>query len=176
MQCPPGCVGPPILGSTVGDVDLVFGEVCSSPHLARISAVRAAFECLEKKHFIKVLDYSSTVIDNYNHRMIFGQVNSYSDRVENMLNDRSSVLDGLQQFHSHLSTKKMAATTHGVVSATGKVYAGTEKFVGSVIKRYREKHRIIEHDWREYKDEKSRYLQDNEAKLRAYRLKVRLIS
>lgn len=60
----------------VTDVVIVFG------------AVRAVFECLEK-HFLKVLEYSSTVVEQYKNRSVFGHVNSCSDNIEKVVDDWS---------------------------------------------------------------------------------------
>ncbi|CAN6277472.1 unnamed protein product [Urochloa humidicola] len=153
----------PSVGATT-----LFGEIASSYKLSQESVVKRAFEYLETKHFMLVIDYSSKVVENYHGRFVFAELSSVSYVLEKVLAEWSLVLGSVGKFHSELERNEMRETIHGVRSVAGDIYADSRNFVGTLLTRYTEKHRAMYLEYKEYEAQRAKYLRERNDKMNIY--------
>lgn len=153
-------------------VALLFGDICSTPKAARASAVSAAFEYLEEKHFIQVLDYSSALVAEFNRKPVFGNVDSCHHTVKKVLDEWALVLDEIKEFHSQLAADGGSERAHNVDGTAVEVYSETKHFLESIINKYTEKHKAFHAVFKGYESRRDIYLKERDDKATAYLLKV----
>lgn len=154
------------------NVHLVFGDLCTSAKASRLSAVMEGFMCLEKSHFIDVLDYSSSVVECYKAKGVFGNANSCSGTLENVLRQWDAVLEGFKTVQSQLASHEMSHTVDGVITPTGEIYSETKVFFDELICRFSEKHSILYAEYSEYEAQRALYVDVSCKKTNAYIRKV----
>lgn len=151
----------------------LLGEVSSSLQLSELSAVKKAFEYLESKHFMELIDYSSKIVEDYDDRDVFLELNSVSFVLDKVLAEWSLVLDTVGKYNSELDRKEMLETIHGVRSAAGDIYGDSKNFISTMMTRYIEKHRAMYLEYRNYEAERSKQLNYTNDKMKKYIEKVR---
>lgn len=155
-------------------VTRVVGDIGKTADIAELNAVHKAFAYLEKNHFLHVLDYSSQVVDEYEHDSVWRDLNTVLYKLSKVIGKWSVVLDNIANFRAQLERNEFIETTYGVRSSTGDIYAKAAQLVTKIITMYDEGYKENHSLFIALGVDRARVLSECNDKVTQLRLKVQL--